>query len=119
MYLGKSKKVIFQHYYLYTSDYLCYLRRKQIATVVLQLLLFACCCLMPPVICIALVLRLGHATGAARVLMWTCCGLRQRLVATWAEFQHSVVYYATDQCRKGLEECINAEGGHYEHLLCV
>jgi len=25
-------------------------------------------------------------------------GLWQRLVATWAEFQHSVVYYATDQC---------------------
>ena len=29
LYLGKSKKVIFQHYYLYTSDYLCYLRRKR------------------------------------------------------------------------------------------
>jgi len=29
--------------------------------------------------------------------------LRQRLVATWAEFQHSVVNYATDQCRKRLE----------------
>ena len=66
------QKSHFQHYYSYTSDYLCYLRRKQIATVVLQLLLFACCCLMPPVICIALVLRLGHSAGAARVLMWTC-----------------------------------------------
>jgi len=44
-------------------------------------------------------LRLRHATGGARVLIRTCCGLRQRLVATWAEFQHSVVYYATDQCR--------------------
>jgi len=43
--------------------------------------------------------------------------LWQRLVATWAEFQHSVVYYATDQCRKRLEACINAEGGHSEHLL--
>ena len=30
------KKIIFQHYYSYTSDYLRYLRRKQIATVVLQ-----------------------------------------------------------------------------------
>ena len=30
------QKVIFRHY-SYTSDYLCYLRRKQIETVVLQL----------------------------------------------------------------------------------
>ena len=71
---------------------------------------------MLPIICIALVLRLGHATGGARVLIWTCWGLRQRLVATWTEFQHSVVYCATDQCRKRLEACINAEGGHSEHL---
>ena len=53
----------------------------------------------------------------AGVLIRTCCGLRQRLVATWAEFQHSVMYYATDQCRKRLEACINAKGGHSEHLL--
>jgi len=50
------------------------------------------------IICIALALRLGHATGGARVL--TCCGLWQQLVATWAEFQQSVVYYATDQYQK-------------------
>jgi len=31
------QKSHFQHYYSYTSDYLRYLRRKQIATVVLQL----------------------------------------------------------------------------------
>jgi len=36
---------------------------------------------------------------------------------TWAEFQHSVMYYATDQCQKRLEACTNAEGGHSEHLL--
>jgi len=30
-------QVIFQHYYSYTSHYLRYLRRKQIATIVLQL----------------------------------------------------------------------------------
>jgi len=59
----------------------------------------------------------GHATGGAHVLTWTCWGLRQQFVATWAEFQHSVVYYATDQCRKTLEACTNAEGGHSEHLL--
>ena len=55
---------------------------------------------MLPITCIALVLLLRHATGGARVLIWTCCGLQQWLVVTWAEFQHSVVYYATDQCRK-------------------
>jgi len=59
------------------------------------------------------------ASGARyrRITCWTCWGLQQWLVATWAEFQHSVVYYATDQCRKRLEACINAEGGHSEHLL--
>jgi len=31
------QNVTFQHYYSYTSDYLHYLRRKQIAPVVLQL----------------------------------------------------------------------------------
>ena len=94
------QNVIIQHYSSYTSDYLLYLRRKQIPTAVLQLLLSTCCCLVLLIICIALVLRLGHATGGARVLTRTCCGLRQLLVATWAEFQHSVVYYATNQCRK-------------------
>jgi len=72
---------------------------------------------MLPVICIALVLHLGHSTGGAHVLIRTCWGLQQQLVVTWAEFQHSMVYYANDQCRKRLEVCINAEGGHSEHLL--
>ena len=72
---------------------------------------------MLPIICIALVLHLGHATGGTHVLIWTCWGLRPRLVATWAEFLHSVMHYATDQCQKRLEACINAEGGHSEHLL--
>jgi len=43
--------------------------------------------------------------------------LRKHLVATWAEFQHSVVDDAADQWRKILEACISAEGGHFEHLL--
>jgi len=43
--------------------------------------------------------------------------LADRLVATWAEFQHIVVHYATDQCQKRLEACIKAEGGQPEHLL--
>ena len=79
--------------------------------------LFTYCCLALPIICIALVLHLGHATGGVRVLIWMHWGLRPRLVATWAEFQHSVVYYATEWCRKRLKSCINAEGGHFEHLL--
>jgi len=74
-----------------------------------------------PVICIALVLHLGHTSGGARVLNIDMDMLRlaatQRLMATWAEFQHIMVYCATDQCRKRLEVCINAEGGHSEHLL--
>jgi len=41
-----------------------------------------------PIICIALVPCLGHATGGARVLIWTCSVLRQWLVASWAEFQY-------------------------------
>jgi len=76
------KKVIFQHYSSYTSDYLRYFRRKQIATVVLQLLLFTYYCLVLPVISIAIILHLGHTKGGARVLIRTCCGLRQLLVAT-------------------------------------
>ena len=43
--------------------------------------------------------------------------LRKRLVATWAEFQQSVVNDAADQWRKRLEACIRAEGGHFEHLF--
>ena len=43
--------------------------------------------------------------------------VRQGLVVTWAKFQHNVVYYATEQCRKRLEACIHAEDGHSEHLL--
>jgi len=63
------------------------------ATAVLQFLLFTYCCLVLPIICIALVLHLGLATWEARVLLWTSW-----LVAIRAEFQHSIVYYATDQC---------------------
>jgi len=59
-------------------------------------------------------LRLGHATVAAHVGHVEGCGsgLLRR-----AEFQHSVVYYATEQRRKRPEAFINAEGGHSEHLL--
>jgi len=40
-------------------------QKKQIATVLLQFYLFAYCCLVLLTICIALVLRLGHAAGGA------------------------------------------------------
>jgi len=76
-----------------------------------------CVCLVLSIIGIAIVLGLEHAIGAAHVLIQPCCGLRQRLVATWAEFQHSVVCYATDQCQKRLEVCINAEGVTLNTLL--
>jgi len=52
-----------------------------------------------------------------RVLIHDTDELRKRLVATWAEFQQSVVDDAVDQCRKRLEACIPAEGGHFEHLI--
>ena len=55
---------------------------------------------MLSIICVALVLCLGHATGGVCVLIWTRLDLWQWLVATWAEFQHGVVYCATDQCGK-------------------
>ena len=44
--------------------------------------------------------------------IWTSCGS----VASWAEFQQSVVDVAVDQWRKRLEACIRAEGGQFEHL---
>jgi len=40
-----------------------------------------------------------YRRSAARVLIWTSWGLQQRLVAMWAEFQHTVLFYATDQCQ--------------------
>jgi len=40
----------------------------------------------------------------------------KHLVATWAEFQQSVVDDRVDQRRKRLEACIRAERGHFEHL---
>jgi len=43
--------------------------------------------------------------------LWKCP------VATWAEFQQSMVDDAVDQWRKRLEACIGAEVGHFEHLL--
>ena len=43
--------------------------------------------------------------------------LRQRLVATWTEFQQNIVDEAIEQWRDRLHACVRAEGGHFEHLL--
>ena len=72
---------------------------------------------MLPIICIALLLRLGHATG--RVHVSSSSQWYGRVVAaacTCTEFQQSLVYDVIDQWQR-LEACINAEGGHFEHLL--
>jgi len=111
------QKSHFQQHYSYTLLIIYVISEEnKTETVVLQLQLFTYGCSVLPIICIALVLSLRHTTGGARALIWTCWGLRQRLVVIWAEFQHSVVYYATDQFRKKLEAYFNAEG-HSEHLL--
>ena len=68
-------------------------------------------CLMLPIICMALVLRLGHATEGARVghVEACCSGL----------LRHGLNFStATEQCRKRLEACINAEGGHSIQYTC-
>jgi len=54
---------------------------------------------------------------AYRVPIYDTDELQKRLIATWAEFQQSMVDSAVDQWRKRLEACIHAEGGHFEHLL--
>jgi len=71
---------------------------------------------MLPIICIALVLPLGQTTGGPRIDMdmlrlaaAACCDMG------WISAQHGVLW--TDQCRKRLEACINAEDGHSEHLM--
>jgi len=46
-----------------------------------------------------------------RLAAAACCDMG------WISAQHGVAYYATEQCRKRLEACINAEDGHSEHLL--
>ena len=81
LYLGKSKKSHFQHYYSYNSDYLRYLRSCTTALAVYLLMFSASYYMHSPI----------TASGASyrrSALIWTCCGLQHRLVATWAEFQH-------------------------------
>ena len=43
--------------------------------------------------------------------------LRERLISVWCELEQSVVNHATDEWRRRLSACVDAEGGHFEHYL--
>ena len=60
----------------------------------------------------AQIFHLFNFFHAYRVPICDTDELRKYLVATRAEFQHSVVYDAVDQWRKRLEACIRTHGGH-------
>jgi len=117
LYLEKSKKIVFEYYYSYTSDiYVISEENKQqllYCSFSCSILLFnTSYCLHSP----------STTSGYRRYRRSACwygyveaCG--SGLLRHWAEFQHRVVYYATDLCLKRLEACTNAEGGHSEHLL--
>jgi len=58
-----------------------------------------------------------YRRSACRVPVRDTDELRQRLVATRAEFQQNVVYDAMNHWRKRLEACSYAEYDHFEHFL--
>ena len=89
------QKSNFQHYYSYTSHYLCYQKKTNsnccTAALAVYLLLF----------------NVSYYLHSPSTASWACYRrsacidmdvLRQRLVVTLVEFQHSMVYYVTDQC---------------------
>ena len=43
--------------------------------------------------------------------------LRQRLIDTWASIDQRVIDGAIGQWRERLRACVQAKGGHFEHLL--
>ena len=43
--------------------------------------------------------------------------LRERLISVWGQLDQSVVNHAIDELRRRLLACVDAEGGHSEHLL--
>jgi len=43
--------------------------------------------------------------------------LKEHLIVVWSDFQQDITDTAIDQCRKRLQACVHANGGHYEHLL--
>ena len=109
--LGNPKKSHSFSYSYITLDYFRHLRRKHIETVVLQLKLFTYCCSVLPKCLLSA--QPNHITASGERYRRSACidyrvpdtdELRQRLVATWAEFQQSVVYDATDQCWKDCKQ---------------
>ena len=92
--LGNPNSLFSTVLFIHTSDYLRYLRRKQTVTPLAS-----------------------HLINVTALPTHDTDELQKRLVATWAEFQQSVVDDAVDQWRKRLEGCIRAEGGHFKHLL--
>ena len=42
--------------------------------------------------------------------------LRERLISVWCELDQFVVNHAIDEWRRRLLACVDAEGGHFEHL---
>src|ERR1700733_12212444 len=43
--------------------------------------------------------------------------LKQRLLKVWNDLDQTIIDGAVAQWRQRLQACINAEGGHFEHLL--
>jgi len=43
--------------------------------------------------------------------------LRQCLITVWCELEQRIVDEASDQWRRRLLACVDAEGGHFEHSL--
>ena len=43
--------------------------------------------------------------------------LKRRLINVWADMQQSGIDDAIDQWRKRLHACVQARGGHFEHVL--
>ena len=44
---------------------------------------------------------------------------REHLIFVWCELDQSVVNRAIDEWRCRLLACFDAEGGHFEHYLCL
>jgi len=65
---------------------------------------------MLPIICIALVLRVGHSAGGVEA-----CG--SGLLRHGLNFSTAWCTMRLICAEKKLEACINAEGGNCEHLL--
>jgi len=45
--------------------------------------------------------------------------LLKRLIFVWCELDQSDVNHAIDEWRRRLSDCVDAEGEHFEHYLCL